>query len=261
LSDYDLAGPYVAEIKGIILRIAPDATVVDISHDIRNHEIIQAAFNLARSVSFFPANTVHIVLVNPNHGSDLRPIIIESQSSFFVGFDSGLLVPAARKSGIKKVYEITNSKILPERESDTFFGRDVLAPTGALLARGMLPSEIGKEVSEYVCMCDFEVEISENRVRGRVVHIDSLGNLETSIESRHLQRIGITENSVLIVNILGKEYKMPFVRKYSAVNKDEPLVCICGGYVEISRYLGNASSSLGHVKKGDDVSIAVAPIF
>lgn len=255
LSDYGLTGPYVAEIKGIILKIVPDATIVDISHDIKNSEIYEAAFNLARSVPFFPKNTVHIALVNPNYGVDPKPIVIESQGACFVGFDNGILVPAAKKSGIEKVYEITNKMILPERESETFIGRDVLAPTGALLAKGTSPSEIGIEISEYNRMPDFDVDTSENRINGKVVHIDSFGNLVTNIESQHIRRMGITENRVLTINILGKEHRMPYVRKYSAVKGGELLSCMCGGYLEISKCLGNACESLGTIKKGDNISI------
>jgi len=254
LSDYGLRGPYIAEVKGIILRIVPDVTIVDISHDLRNHRIHEGAFNLARSISYFPENTIHMGLACTDYSLDRKPIIIESEGAFLVGFDNGLLAPAAEKLGVKKVYEITNSIVLPRRESDTFIGRDVIAPMGALLAKGTPPSELGTEISEYLRLPDFDVELCESRIHAKVIHVDRFGNLVTNIRSEHIRRMGIDMKNVLTVDVLGREYKVPFVRNYSAVNKGELLICLCGGYLEVSEYLGNACRSLG-IKEGSEITI------
>jgi len=255
LSDYGLRGPYIAEVKGIILRIVPDATIVDISHDVRNHTILEGAFNLARSVTYFPENTIHMGLACADYSLDPKPIMIESEGACLVGFDNGLLAPAAEKLGVRRVYKITNSKVLPGRESDTFIGRDVIAPLGALLAKGTPPSELGTEISEYLRLPDFDVELSESRIHARVIHVDGFGNLVTNIRSEHVIRMGIDVKNILTVDALGTEYKVPFVRNYSSVNKGELLVCLCGGYLEVSKYLGNASKSLG-IKEGCEITIS-----
>jgi S-adenosylmethionine hydrolase len=257
LTDYGLMDSYVAEVKGAILRITPDATIVDISHDVGNYDIEEGAFHLVRSVPYFPEGTVHIGVVDPGVGGGRKPIIIQSQGAFFVGPNNGLLAPAAERLGVERVYEITNRRMLPPKVSDVFDGRDLFGPVGALLAKGVDPSELGVEVPGYVRLPIYEPKLFRSHVEARVIHIDGFGNLVTNITSEVLETIGAEDGCVFAVNVHGQEYRIPYVRHFSAIPKGELLMLVAGGgYLELSINQGNAHETLG-VERGNKLSLTL----
>lgn len=261
LTDYGLRDSYVAEVKGAILRITPDATIVDISHDVGNYDIEEGAFNLARSAPYFPEGTVHIGVVDPSVGGERKPVIIQSRGAFFVGPDNGLLAPAAERLGVERVYEITNRGLLPSKVSDVFDGRDVFGPTGALIARGVDPSELGGEVSEYVRLPSYEPKVVGSHVEARVIHVDGFGNLVTNVTSDVLDGIGAGDGCVFAVSIQGRDYRVPYVRHFSAVPKGELLMLVAGGgYLELAINQGNAQEHLG-VGRGEKVNLTLMTVI
>jgi len=257
LTDYGLKDSYVAEVKGAILGITPDATIIDISHDIGNYNVEEGAFHLARSAPYFPEGTVHIGVVDPGVGGGRKPIIIQSRRAFFVGPDNGLLAPAAERLGVERVYEISNRRLLPPKVSDVFDGRDVFGPIGALLAKGVAPSELGSEVSGYVRLTNYEPKVVGSHIEARVIHVDGFGNLVTNITSEVLKDIDARDRCVFAVNVHGREYRVPYVRHFSAVPKGELLMLVAGGgYLELSVNMGSAHEHLG-VERGDKVNLTL----
>lgn len=255
LTDYGLKDSYVAEVKGAILKIALDATIVDITHDVGNYDIAEGAFHLARSVPYFPDGTIHVGVVDPGVGGERKSIIIITPRAFFVGPDNGLLAPAAERFGVETVYEITNRGMLPQRVSDVFDGRDVFGPAAALLARGVEPSVLGRQISEYSRLSEYELKLVGNRVEARIIHVDGFGNLVTNITSDVLRKIGADEGSLFAVNLHGMEYHVPYVRRFSSVPRGELLMLVAGGdYLELSVNQGNASERLG-AGKGEKLSL------
>jgi S-adenosylmethionine hydrolase len=150
LTDYGITDSYVAEVKGAILKINPDVAIIDISHDVGNYDIGSGAFHMARAALYFPEGTIHIGVVDPGVGSSRKAIIVKEGNMWFVGPDNGLLAPAAERLGYEQAWEITNHKLLPEKVSDVFDGRDVFGPTGALLSKGVSPDEIGTSIDEII---------------------------------------------------------------------------------------------------------------
>lgn len=257
LTDYGLKDSYVAEVKGVILGIVPDATIVDISHDVGNYDIEEGAFHLARSVPYFPEGTVHIGVVDPGVGGERKPIMIRSRDAFFVGPDNGLLAPAAERLGIEQVYEITNRELLPPKVSDVFDGRDVFGPAGALLAKGVDIAELGTPLSGYVRLPNYEPKVAGSHLEARVIHVDGFGNLVTNITSEVLEGIGARDGCVFAVTIHGREYRVPYVRHFSAVPKGELLALVAGGgYLELSVNMGDAHEYLG-VGRGEKVNLTL----
>lgn len=255
LTDYGLKDSYVAEVKGAILRIAPDATIIDISHDVGNYSIEEGAFHLVRSVPYFPEGTVHVGVVDPGVGGERKPIIIKSKGAFLVGPDNGLLAPAAERLGVSKVFKITNRELLPQRVSDVFDGRDVFGPTGAFLAKGVDPYELGVEIQSYVRLSTYEPNVTGNHVEARVIHIDGFGNLVTNITYDVLESIGADPGCFFAVNVHGTENRIPYVRHFSATPKNELLLLVAGGgYLEIAVNQGNAHKHLG-IARGERVSL------
>lgn len=257
LTDYGLKDSYVAEVKGAILRIAPDATIIDISHDVGNYDIEEGAFHLARSVPYFPEGTVHVGVVDPGVGGERRGIIIQSRGAFLVGPDNGLLAPAAERLGVEHVFEIANRELLPERVSDVFDGRDIFGPTGALLSKGVPPKEMGPEVSEYVRISRYEPRIAGNEVEATVIHVDGFGNLVTNVTYEVLENIGAGDGSTFNVEVSKREYTLPYVRRFTAVPEGELLLLVAGGgYLEIAVNQGNAQQRLG-IDKGEKVRLTL----
>ena len=103
LTDYGIKDSYVAEVKGAILKINPEATIVDISHDVGNYDVESGAFHLARAAPYFPDGTVHVGVVDPGVGSTRKPIIVKTSGAWFVGPDNGLLAPAAERLGVEAI--------------------------------------------------------------------------------------------------------------------------------------------------------------
>jgi len=253
LTDYGIKDSYVAEVKGVILKLCPEAVIVDVTHDVGNYDVEEGAYNLARVVKYFPEGTIHVGVVDPGVGGSRKPLIIEAQDAFFVGPDNGLLAPAAERLGVRHVYEITRMDLLPQRVSDVFHGRDIFAPTAALLAKGMKPLDLGIEISEYQRLPLYTAKIEIGRIVAKVIHVNGFGNLVTNITSESLEAAKIKVGSTLNVKIGGTAYKLPLVKNFAAVPVGEILLVVAGGgYLDIAVNQGNAARRLG-VGKGADV--------
>lgn len=255
LTDYGIKDSYVAEVKGAILRILPEATIVDVSHDVGNYSIEEGAFHMARSAPYFPEGTVHVGVVDPGVGGDRKGIIIEARGAFFVGPDNGLLAPAAERLGVERVYEITNVELLPERVSDVFDGRDVFGPTGALLAKGVPPLGMGTEIQGYIRIPAYQTKVEGDEVEATVIHVDGFGNLVTNVTYEVLREMGAEDGSKFLVEVAGNKYELPYCRRFSAVPDGELLLLVAGGgYMEFAVNQGNAAERLG-LDQGDVVHL------
>ena len=257
LTDYGITDSYVAEVKGVILSIYPDATIVDISHDVGNYDIESGAFHLVRSVPYFPPGTVHVGVVDPGVGSSRKAVIFKTKNAYLVGPDNGLMAPAAERLGVEKVYEITNASLLPTKVSDVFDGRDVFGPTGALLAKGVPPEEIGVEMTDYVRLPGWKAEVSGRTAEASIIHIDGFGNMVTNVTYDELAEMGAGEGSRFQVEFQNQKMELPYVRRFSAVPVGELLLLVAGGgYMEVSVNQGNAAKKLGY-KKGDKIKLVL----
>jgi len=255
LTDYGIADSYVAEVKGAILKINPDVTIVDVSHDVCNYDIASGAFHLARSAPYFPKGTVHVGVVDPGVGGSRKAIIVKAGGMWFVGPDNGLLAPAAERVGYEQAWEITNHTLLPRRVSDVFDGRDVFGPTGALLSRGVPADEIGTRIDGIVRLPYYRPEVKGDTIVGNVIHVDGFGNAVTDITYETLTSIGISGEARLMLMADGEEREVPYGRRFSAVREGELLLLVAGGgYLEISVNQGNAAKHLG-LTKGAKISL------
>ncbi|MDH5439413.1 MAG: SAM-dependent chlorinase/fluorinase, partial [Candidatus Bathyarchaeota archaeon] len=122
LTDFGLRDPYVAEMKAVILRISPDAKIVDISHEVKKFDVRMGAFILEQAARYFPDGTVHVAVVDPGVGMERRPIIVETNRKLYVGPDNGLLMLAALKDDVRSIHKITNPRYMLEKVSRTFHG-------------------------------------------------------------------------------------------------------------------------------------------
>jgi len=258
LTDFGLKDPYVAEMKAVILSICPDATLVDITHEIPKYDVKMGAYLLDQSVPYFTGRTVHLAVVDPGVGGDRRPIAIESGSAFLVGPDNGLLIPAAEKLGLKHVYQIENLLYLPSKISRTFHGRDIFAPVAGHLARGMSPINLGREISNYRKISFPKPKITSRKITGEVIYIDSFGSIVTNISAKLLDQANVKYGATLKV-VWGKirPKRVKFLENYSLAQTGTLLATVGGGgFMEISTNRADAAKKF-KVRRGMKVEVSL----
>jgi S-adenosylmethionine hydrolase len=252
----DFGDFYSASMKGVILGISPTAIIVDISDSVPHHDVRAGAFMLMACSRYFPSGTVHIAVVDPGVGTKRRAIAVMAGTHgthYFIGPDNGILIPAARSIGEFEVYEITNKKLFNTEVSSTFHGRDIFAPVGAHISKGIHICDIGRKISDYVDL-DFGNGMNMgNSLEGTVILIDGFGNIITNIHSSIVDLLQID-----MIEIENKSIK--FQKSYGFCREGEPLVLIGShGYLEIAVNRGNASIFFDK-KQGDVISIKIHEI-
>jgi S-adenosyl-L-methionine hydrolase (adenosine-forming) len=190
-TDFGLRDGFVGIMKGVIYSIAPEAKVVDISHSIAPQNIQEGAFTLARAAPFFPADTIHIFVVDPGVGTQRRPLAARLGEQYFVGPDNGMLTPLIEDAEQSKkeveFVHLNNPKYWLPKVSRTFHGRDVFAPVGAHLASGVSLAAFGPRLNDPVRI---ELPHPEKTDTGWIAHItgiDVFGNLTTDLSASALQ--------------------------------------------------------------------------
>jgi hypothetical protein len=255
LSDFGLRDPYIAEMKAVILSICPEATIIDISHEIRKFDMRMGAFVLASAAPYFTFGTVHVAVVDPGVGTKRRPVIVQANRSFYVGPDNGLLILSAQKEGISHAYHITSREYMLPKISRTFHGRDIFSCAAAHLAKGIPPQKFGPEIHDYVIPEFAKPHFKEGELFGEIIHIDDFGNAVTNISERDLEGIGISEGNFLKVKLGNKTLKLKLCSAYGEAPKRSPLAIIgSSDFLELSVNQGNASKSFG-VKIADHIRV------
>ncbi|MDW8023239.1 MAG: S-adenosyl-l-methionine hydroxide adenosyltransferase family protein [Nitrososphaerota archaeon] len=252
-TDFGLADPYVAEMKGVILKINPEAKIVDISHNIEKFNIKMGAYVLAAAAPYFPEGTIHVAVVDPGVGTKRKPILIEAGNGFFIGPDNGVLALAAVKQGIKHVYEIANPKFMLPKISFTFHGRDIFAPTAAFLSKGVSPPDFGREIRKIVTPRFAKITRRGDMLTGEVIHVDGFGNIVTNFTEKELALTGFKD--VVKVKLKDFTLSLKLCKAYADVEPQKPLAIVGShNFLEISINRGNAAETF-KVKSGDKVTL------
>jgi len=182
LTDFGDKSNFVGVMKGVILKINPQAKLIDITHKVRFGSIKQASFLLYKSYSYFPKRTIFVVVVDPGVGSERKVLAVETKNYYFVGPDNGVLSWAVFEDGAEKIIEVKNKKYFLKNISFTFQGRDIFAPVAAYVSRGVKIEKLGKRIKQ-IKKIDFpEVKIKKDTLKGEILYIDSFGNLITNIK-------------------------------------------------------------------------------
>lgn len=251
-TDFGLADPYVAAMKGVILSINPRAVIVDVSHAVRPQAIEQGAYLLAAARPYFPPGTIHVAVVDPGVGTARRAIAIATPDALFVGPDNGLLSPAlpdeARKGaahpaspvplppGLRAV-SLTQERFHRRPVSATFHGRDIFAPVAAHLSLGTPLEELGPPLDEIVALPPFRARPQpDGSLLGRVLHIDTFGNLITDVRQEQLPPRPLVEICGRTIGGLSRTFGYePGLRALIG----------SGGFLEIAFAQGSAARELG----------------
>ena len=252
LTDFGTADYFVGAMKGVILGIAPAATVVDLTHEVPPQDVRAGAFTLLAAYRSFPAGTVHVAVVDPGVGSARRAIAAEAGGHRFVGPDNGLLSWALEREADARVFHVTRGELFRQPVSATFHGRDVFAPVAARLAAGMDVAAVGPEIGDAARLGGLRPErLADGSFRGEVLHVDRFGNCITSFT----RDIPGSAADGYMLRAGGREIRT--VRGFYAEDDSDEPFAIWGsaGFLEISVNRGSAARVLG-VEPGDPVTLS-----
>ena len=254
LTDFGTKDHYVASLKGVILAINPQCTLIDITHQVNPQDVREGAFVLANAYSFFPKGTIHLAVVDPEVGGSRKAILLATRDYFFVGPDNGLLTLAAPRDRVKQAVALVNKNFFLPRVSATFHGRDLFAPVAAHLSLGVRPKAFGSELDSWV-----ELDFRKSRIRGQelvgeILHVDLFGNIISSI--REQEFFHFTKDHPFVIKI-GKRGIHGLEKGYWAGKKGKVMALFgSGGFLEISVKEGNAQKIL-KAKRGNPVKVQV----
>jgi hypothetical protein len=240
-TDFGTADHFVGAMKGVMLKIAPRVTIVDITHGIAPFDVNEAAFTIAQAWRWFPKGTIHVVVVDPGVGTARRPILVEAEGQRFIGPDNGVFTMIFDR-GSYKVRVIENPKLMLKEVSRTFHGRDVFAPAAAHLARGVAAGRFGKLVRDYVRTSGMNpVETKKNRWAGKVLKVDRFGNLITNFHIDEFPDLHSRTFELLAGNGIIRR----LAQTYSESGEGEVTAIVgSSGFLEISVNQGSAAQRL-----------------
>jgi len=238
LTDFGLADAYVGVMKGVVLGIAPDSQLVDLSHRVPPQDVRAGAFLLMTAYAYFPAGTVHLAVVDPGVGTERRIVAIRAGGHLFVGPDNGLLRWAVdRAGGAETIVAVENPAYRLSQTSTTFHGRDVIAPAAAHLATGVPLGALGPPVASLTGNPFPQPQRRANALIGEIVYVDHYGNCITNLPHPAPATTATT------VEVAGR--RLPLVATYAARQPGDILaVTGSSGYVEIAIPNGNAAQRL-----------------
>ena len=185
LSDFGLYDDFVGLCKGVVLRISPESTVIDLTHEVPGFAVEAGAEILEHATRYTPEDTVYLAIVDPGVGTERRALALRSKSgALFVGPDNGLLMPAAKSlGGIVSAVALTNPDFHLQPVSSTFHGRDIFAPVAAHLAAGVEIERLGEALDPAslarVKLPGMNKE-GANTLTATIVGIDRYGNARLS---------------------------------------------------------------------------------
>jgi S-adenosylmethionine hydrolase len=262
LSDFGTRDHYVGAVKGAVLSVCPDASVVDILHEVPAHDVAAGAFALAEAYRDFPRGTVFVAVVDPGVGSERRGLALEAGPYHFVGPDNGIFTHVLADDAEVRVHQITNSALFRPDVSSTFHARDIFGPVAGHLANGVPLSEVGPPVEDPVRFPAEPVRrVGPSEWEAKVLHVDHFGNLTTNLRKDELGRIlkdaGGDEGDIVVV-VEGAV--IPVARAYADVPEGEACALLgSSGHLEVAVHRGNAARILG-AGRGAPVRIRMAPL-
>jgi S-adenosyl-L-methionine hydrolase (adenosine-forming) len=238
-TDFGTGDGFVAQMKGVILRICPRAELIDVTHDIRPFSVIEGALVIKGVSRYFPVGTIHVAVVDPGVGGPRRGIVLNCEGQIYVGPDNGLFSLISADSRDGEIREIVNPDLMLPKPHPTFHGRDVFAPVAAHLAEGVPMSVAGPVVDDPVTL-DVPGPIkTEDGVRSEVIYVDRFGNLSCNIDAEHLNReVGIVE--------IG-DTRIPGLSVYFGQAPEGTVLALINsfGLLEIAVNRGDAARTLG----------------
>ena len=252
-TDFGLTEHYVGAMKGVIYSIDPSAQIVDITNAVQSFDVLDGAIAISQTYSYFPVNSIHMVVVDPGVGSARRPILASLGQHLFLAPDNGVLSLVYEREERISVRHITAEHYFHQPVSNTFHGRDIFASVAAYLSKGVEPVKFGEEITDYVrFVAPKPKAVSPNSWKGLVLKTDKFGNLITNISAKDIPQFASAKFKITV----GKTEVTKLCSSYAEGAQGE-IFAILGssGFLEISTNRGAASRQTG-ADKGSEVTIA-----
>jgi S-adenosylmethionine hydrolase len=256
-TDFGLKDGNVGVMKGVIWGICPSAQIADISHMVGPQNVREAAYIIGKFAPQFPAETIHVVVIDPGVGTERRPIAAHIGNQFFVCPDNGLITQplelAERNNDRVEVIELTQRKFWQPVVSHVFHGRDIFSPCAAHLANGIVLTELGSPINDPVRLQLPKPEKTQDGWRGEIIYIDHFGNVSSNFLNYHCSD-QVPENVIVKLN----NAQINGLVKTFGERPSGLLIALFGssGNLIVSVVNGSAAERLG-VKVGDDISIVI----
>ena len=271
-TDFGLADSYAGVMKGVALGINPTLRFVDLTHQIAPQNVAHGAFVLGVSHRYFPADAIHVAVVDPGVGTSRRPVLMETPHGSFVAPDNGLLSrvlsgflsdPPTRPGTVElpatvRAFHLTNPDYWLHPVSSTFHGRDIFTPVAAHLSLGVLPESLGEQADELFWLPLPQPRTTPEAVSGEIIYRDVYGNLISNIPASLLEGREIAE-----IRIRGRA-----IRRLSRTFNDAPgqgpapeLIALFGshGYLEVAVPNGSAAATLS-AGPGEPVTVTFSTL-
>ncbi len=255
LTDFGLTDIYVGVMKAVILGIAPDAVIIDLTHKVPAQSIAVGALQLAAAWDYLPSGTIVVGVVDPGVGGIRRAVAAQIAGKIFVGPDNGLISRLADDESPRAV-ELTQAEYqLTNRRRNTFHGRDIFAPAAAHLASGVPLETLGNKIdggslvrfSNATATC----AVGELSCSAQVAFIDHFGNIVLDLTDEQFQ-LWRGESLLLTVQSHGQNWSadVAYATHYDSASNGLIVLVNSYGLIEIAKPTGSAAKLLP-VGRGD----------
>ena len=251
LSDFGTRDHYAGTMKGVILNICPDATLVDITHEVPAHDVLDGSLQLAGAARYFPAGTIFLAVVDPGVGSARRGIAAEAGDYRFVAPDNGVLTSVLRAWAPKKIVELTDRRYARPTVSRTFEGRDRFAPAAAWLAKGTQLTALGRPAPDYHRLDIPVAAVDEASVSGVVLRIDRFGNVVTNIDRKTFESVAKSGSMEVTA---GTQAIGRLVATYADIQAGE--ICALFGSTDHLELAANSESAADRLQLARDSAVS-----
>jgi S-adenosylmethionine hydrolase len=243
-TDYGTTDHLVGVLKGVILKINPEVTIVDITHEVTPFDLLDGALAIASAYAYFPPRTIHVVVVDPGVGTERRPLLVSGQNQYFIAPDNGVLSGVFEREQNVVVRHLTSEHYFLQPLSKTFHGRDIFAPVAAWLSKNWQPASMGEDITDFKRLALPKPKEADGGMKGVILRVDSFGNLMTNFRTEDLPAEAAEKGELNLQ--VGTHSVTRMVHTFASGNAGEAVAYVgSSGYLEIAVNKGNAAKTLG----------------
>jgi S-adenosyl-L-methionine hydrolase (adenosine-forming) len=244
-TDYGTNDHLVGTLKGVILKINPDVTIVDITHNVTPFDLLDGALAIGSAYAYFPPKTIHVVIVDPGVGTERRPLLVGAANQYFVAPDNGVLSVIYEREKENMLVRHANAEhYYLQPVSKTFHGRDIFTPVAAWLSKGWQTASMGDEIQDFKRFAIPRPKEADGVVKGVVLRADAFGNLITNFRAEDLPASAVSAGAIKLQ--AGNQSITRLVDTFARGDNGEAIAYLgSSGYLEIGVNRGNAARTLG----------------
>ncbi len=253
-TDFGINDHFVGTMKGVVLGINPEARIVDICNSVQSFDVLDGALTIAQAYSYFPKDTVHVVIIDPGVGTARRPILVTTATHILVAPDNGVLSLIYDREERVTVRHINAEHYFLQPVSQTFHGRDIFSAVAGHLSKGVDVEKFGEVVTDYVRFAPPRPRMANGVVKGVIIKVDKFGNLITNITAHDVPQLFATEQRPFRI-LIGKQEITKMNQAYAQGAPGEVFGILDSmGFLEIAANRAAAVQLVG-AGKGSEVGV------